>query len=80
MAFTIKYSIPGRSALKDMQLTTMGHYDELNKKAVKKGSPEVKLEITKDVSRRLPIAFIALNLRRAEKCVYCSCKHEQSGQ
>ncbi|KAJ7883888.1 hypothetical protein B0H14DRAFT_3746151 [Mycena olivaceomarginata] len=47
-AFTIKYSIPGRSALKDMQLTTTGHYDELSKEAVKKGSPEVKLEITED--------------------------------
>ncbi|KAJ7743542.1 hypothetical protein B0H14DRAFT_3607325 [Mycena olivaceomarginata] len=49
MAFMIKYSIPGRSALKDMQLTTTGHYDELNKEAVKKGSPEVKLEITEDL-------------------------------
>ncbi|KAJ7795563.1 hypothetical protein B0H14DRAFT_3553982 [Mycena olivaceomarginata] len=47
-AFTIKYSIPGRSALKDMQLTTTTHYDELSKEAVKKGSPEVKLEITED--------------------------------
>jgi hypothetical protein len=50
-AFTIKYSIPGHSALKDMQLTTTTHYDELSKEAVKKGSPEVKLEITEDVSR-----------------------------
>ncbi|KAJ7872469.1 hypothetical protein B0H14DRAFT_3564642 [Mycena olivaceomarginata] len=49
-AFMIKYSIPGRSALKDMQLTTTGHYDELNKEAVKKGSPEVKLEITEDAN------------------------------
>ncbi|KAJ7724694.1 hypothetical protein B0H14DRAFT_3621250 [Mycena olivaceomarginata] len=49
-AFMIKYSIPGRSALKDMQLTTTGHYDKLNKEAVKKGSPEVKLEITEDAN------------------------------
>ncbi|KAJ7872645.1 hypothetical protein B0H14DRAFT_2344648 [Mycena olivaceomarginata] len=49
-AFTIKYSIPGRSALKDMQLTTTTHYDELSKEAVKKGSPEVKLEITEDAN------------------------------
>ncbi|KAJ7897724.1 hypothetical protein B0H14DRAFT_3589786 [Mycena olivaceomarginata] len=49
-AFTIKYSIPGHSALKDVQLITTGHYDELSKEAVKKGSPEVRLEITEDAN------------------------------
>ncbi|KAJ7875504.1 hypothetical protein B0H14DRAFT_3437062 [Mycena olivaceomarginata] len=49
-AFSIKYSIPGRSPLKDMQLSTTAHFDELLKEAVKKGSPEVKLEITEDPS------------------------------
>jgi hypothetical protein len=52
-AFSIKYSIPGRSPLKDMQLSTTAHFYELLKEAVKKGSPEVKLEITEDVSRCL---------------------------
>jgi hypothetical protein len=50
--FSIQYSIPGCSPLKDMQLSTTVHFDELLKEAVKKGSPEVKLEITEDVSRR----------------------------
>ncbi|KAJ7358272.1 hypothetical protein DFH08DRAFT_802109 [Mycena albidolilacea] len=49
-AFSIKYSIPGRSPLKDMQLSMTVHFDELLKEAVKKGSPEVKLEMTEDPS------------------------------
>lgn len=49
-AFSVKYSIPGRSPLKNMQLTSVDHYDELIGEATKKGNPDVILEITESAS------------------------------
>ncbi|KAJ7100850.1 hypothetical protein B0H15DRAFT_944138 [Mycena belliarum] len=53
--FSVIYSIPGRSPLKNMQLTTAAHYKELVDEAETKGKPECKLHIT-EIERTTAVA------------------------
>ncbi|KAJ7759078.1 hypothetical protein B0H16DRAFT_1313683, partial [Mycena metata] len=51
-SFTAKYSVPGRSALKDMMLNTEDHFTEMIDEVITKPKAEVKLEIVESPDNR----------------------------
>jgi hypothetical protein len=79
-AFSVKYSIPGRSPLKDMLLTSVDHYDELIEEATKKGKPDVLLEITESASRHRDLHNLFLMNHQSDNAAEDQVDDEQESQ